>query len=316
MKNQTCILALSVILYLHVPFVCAQELPPIFENTPSHPVASNTIASFPEKTFLENLLVLPDNDILVTSHYEGIIYKVSEGETKTFASVEGKVTGIAAYGKDRFILSGNDQQDKAVLYVLDSKGNIRTLVSIPEARFVNGVTLLKGNDFLVADSYKGCIWKVNVETRQVSQWLTDDLLKRSSDQNPTPGANGIKIANNTLYISNTQQQMLLTVKLKGTTPEKPAVFVRKVNIDDFTIDEGGTIYASTHVYNSVIKITPDKQITTIAGQAEGVAGSTACVLYKEPVTGKRMLYVSTNGGMYYPPATGIEESKIIALRIQ
>jgi sugar lactone lactonase YvrE len=295
--------------------ILAQELPPIFKDTEKKIVPAKTITSFPEKTFLENLILLPDGGMLVNSHYEGIVYKInSKGEKQPFASIKGKVTGIAAYGKDKFVLTGNDENDKAATYLLDSKGNINLLTAMPDAQFVNGITHLSGNDFLIADSYKGCVWQLNAKTKTVSIWLEDDLLKRGSDKNPTPAANGIKIYNNTVYISNTQQKELIKVTLNNGKPAKPELFVINVNLDDFIFDEKGNLYGATHVYNDVIKISPDKKITILAEQPQGTAGCTACVLKKNAKG--YTLYVSTNGGMYYPPATGIEASKIVALQIQ
>jgi sugar lactone lactonase YvrE len=293
----------------------AQELPPIFSTTPKQIAAASTLASFPPKTFLENLILLPSGDLLVSSHYEGVVYKVnSKGEKEKFASVKGKVTGIAAYGKDRFVLTGNDENDKPEIYLLDTKGTINKLMDLKEGQFLNGIAHLSGDDFLVADSYKGSIWKVNANEKIASEWLTDDLLKRGNEQNPTPAANGLKIYNNTVYISNTQKQLLLKVKIENGKPSKPEVFVSKVNLDDFTFDDAGNLYGTTHVYNNVIKISPTKEVTIIAEQPQGVSGCTACVLKKNAKG--YVLYVSTNGGMYFPPPTGIEDSKIVVLSIQ
>ena len=290
----------------------AQELPPIFKNTPKQIAAAKTFASFPQKTFLENLILLPSGEMLVNSHFEGTVYKInSKGDKQKFASVNGKLTGIAAYGNNQFVLTGNDENDKAEVYLLDNKGNIKKLMDLPEAQFANGIAHLNGDDFLIADSYKGCIWKINAKTKTVSEWLTGDLLKRGSEENPTPAANGIKSYNNTVYISNTQKQLLLKVKLTNGKPSKPEVFVSNVNLDDFIFDAAGNLYGATHVYNSIIKITPSKKITVIAEQPQGVSGSTACVLRKN--TKGYTLYVSTNGGMYLPPPTGIEEGKIIEI---
>jgi hypothetical protein len=292
----------------------SQELPAIFKNTPKKILESNTLATFPQKTFLENLILLPDGNLLVNSHFEGVVYKIdTKGNQSKLASVNGKVTGIAAYGKDKFILTGNDENDKPELYLLNNKGTIEKLMDLPDGIFLNGIAHFKNDDFLIADSYKGCIWKVNVKTKTVTNWLENDLLKRSTDKNPTPAANGIKMFKNKIYVSNTQKQLLLQIGIANDKPLEPEIYAKEVNIDDFTFDDIGNLYATTHVYNSIIKITPNKTISIIAEQPQGVSGSTACVLQKAK-TGLQ-LYVSTNGGMYLPPPTGIENSKIVVLKI-
>lgn len=292
----------------------SQELPDIFKKTPKSIAESKTLCEFPKNTFLENLVLLPNSELLVNSHLDGIVYKVDHtGSKSKFATVNGKVAGIAAYGKDNFILTGSDKDDKPVLFLLKGNGTVEKLMDVPEAIFLNGITHLEKDDFLIADSYKGCIWKVNVRNKTIINWLEDDLLKRSTTQNPTPAANGIKKYKNAIYVSNTQKQLLLKIETENNQPLKPEIYASQVNIDDFIFDDKGNIYATTHVYNSVIKITPNLITTIIAEQPQGVSGSTACVLQKSK-NGLR-LYISTNGGMYLPPATGIEESKIVVLKL-
>lgn len=294
----------------------AQQRPPIFDKTPRDIKPVSTLATFPKQTFLENLVLLPDGSMLVNSHLEGIVYKIKpSGEPQKFASVKGKLTGIAAYGKDKFVLTGNDENDKSVLFLLTTGGQISKLMDLPEAQFVNGITYLAVNDFLIADSYKGCIWKINAKTKVASIWLADAALERVSEQNPTPGVNGIKVFQQSVFISNTQKQQIFKVNLTAERQAgKPELYASEVNVDDFTFDVNGNLYATTHVYNSIIKITPDKKISVLAEQPQGSAGSTACVLKKTALG--YTLFVSTNGGMLLPPSTGIEASKVLAISIQ
>lgn len=200
-----------MIILMIIGLVCsklwAQELPPIFKSTPKKIIEGRTLSSFPQKTFLESLVLLSNGEILVNSHYEGIVYKINrEGGKVKFASINGRLVGIAAYGKDKFIVTGSDENETAAIYIINAKGTANKLLNIPNGQFLNGITPLGGNEFLVADSYKGCVWKVNALTKLATEWLTDDLLKRSSEQDPTPAANGIKIYDNTAYISNSQKK--------------------------------------------------------------------------------------------------------------
>lgn len=104
------------------------------------------------------------------------------------------------------------------------------------------------------------------------------------------------------------------MKIQNGKPTKPVVFLSNVILDDFIFDAAGNLYGATHIYNSIVKISPDKQVTIIAEQPQGMSGSTACAI-KKTSTGYT-LYVCTNGGMYLPPSTGIEESKIVAFALK
>jgi hypothetical protein len=64
----------------------------------------------------------------------------------------------------------------------------------------------------------------------------------------------------------------------------------------------------------VVKIDPDGSITTIAQAEQGMVGTTAAAFGR--TQGNRThLYVTTNGGMSFPPPTGIEPAKVVCLEV-
>jgi sugar lactone lactonase YvrE len=126
--------------------------------------------------------------------------------------------------------------------------------------------------------------------------------------------NGIKIYNNALFASNTQRQLLIRIPfVENNTPGTPEVCLTNVNLDDFAFDVQGNLYGTTHVYNSVIQISPDQKITTIATAEQGMAGSTALAFGR--ANNNTNLYVTTNGGMSLPLPGGVEPAKIVKLNV-
>jgi sugar lactone lactonase YvrE len=167
----------------------------------------------------------------------------------------------------------------------------------------------------VADSYKGAIWRVDLARGEAAVWLEHELLSRSNEQNPTPGVNGIKIDKNRVLVSNTAKQLLIAIAMNPDgSAGVPQVLHQSLNIDDFAIDADGSILAATHVYNSLIRIAPDGAVTTIAGPAQGMVGSTAVAFGRSP-DDRRQLYVTTNGGMFLPPAGGVEPGKMVRVSL-
>lgn len=77
----------------------------------------------------------------------------------------------------------------------------------------------------------------------------------------------------------------------------------KPTIDDFAFDSEGNLYAATHIYNSVLNITPDGSTTTIAQSEQGVIGSTA-VAFGRLSNDANCICVVTNGDMFMPPPGG------------
>ena len=302
------------LLFATLQFAVAQTLPPIFEGVQSRLLVARTVAERPPNTFLENLVIDAVGRTLVTSHEDGVIYQYRHGKALTaFAQVPGKVTGIAAGKNGELIATGADLSGKAVIFHVSPKGAVQTLLRIKDGIFLNGIAHLAGQRYLVADSYKGAIWLVDAGKRTATIWLQNALLERADEKSPFPAANGIKVDKRRVLVSNTAKQLLVAIPIGKTgLAGTPTVLKDQVNLDDFVVDKDGSLYGATHVYNSVIRVAPDGQITTIAGTAQGMTGSTAIALGKT-ASGQRALYVTTNGGMFLPPAEGVQPAKLVEI---
>lgn len=279
-------------------------------------IPAQTIAEFPVNTFLESIVVGKNNTLFITNHYEGKIIKIgADGVPIIHAIVTGKATGLAITPEGELLLSGWDEAEIPVVWKISTTGTIELLVKIPEALFLNGLTKLKDNCYLIADSYRGAIWELNIATKSMSIWLENSDLARSSPEEVFPAVNGLKIYNNFLYASNTQKQQLVKIPiLEDSLPGTPEIFLTGINLDDFAFDEMGNLYGTTHVFNSVVKISPDRTVTTIAQLEQGMAGSTA-LAFGSTGSDRTNIYVTTNGGMSYPPATGLEPAKVVRLEV-
>ncbi len=97
-------------------------------------------------------------------------------------------------------------------------------------------------------------------------------------------------------------------------PGEPAVFVTPTNIDDFAFDTDGNLYAATHIYNSVLRISPTGATTTIAQVEQGVIGSTA-VAFGRSAEDVTSIYVVTNGGMFLPPPGGVVPANVVRIEV-
>jgi putative intracellular protease/amidase len=292
------------------------QLPAIFDHTPEAIAPAQAVAEFPVNTFLENITIDSQGTIFVTSYEEGKIYRITaSGECSEYAKINGNIAGIVIDREGNLIVAAAiDRQNPTILCIYPI-GRIETLVTLPDAIFLNGMTHLDADRYLVADSYKGAIWQIDAIAKTAQIWIQNHLLARSNLFNPFPAVNGIKIYQNALFASNTQRRLLIRIPLgHHNTPGMPEVFLTNVNLDDFEFDARGNLYGTTHIYNSVIRISPEKQITIIAKAEQGVTGSTALAF------GRRdhdcmSLYVTTNGGMSLPLPTGVETAKVIHLDV-
>lgn len=291
-------------------------LPPIFEHAPVDRVSSQIIAEFPANTFLESIAIDAENTLFVTSHFDGKILRITpNGAVAVYAEIAGKATGLTFASDGTLLLTGWDANNVSTVFKIASDGSVETLVTLPDAMFLNGLTPLDGDRFLLADSYRGAIWELELGDRAAKIWLEHPLLARSSPDKEFPAVNGLKQCNGVLYASNTEQMLLIKIPIQPTLQAgNPEVFLSNVNLDDFAFDEAGNLYGTTHIYNSVVKITPDGSVTTIAAAEQGLVGSTA-LAFGRTEGDRATVYVVTNGGMSFPPPTGLEPAKVVRLDV-
>jgi sugar lactone lactonase YvrE len=290
------------------------HLPPIYANTPVKLAPAQIVASFPANTFLENLTIAPSSTLFVTNHEVGEVVRISpDGQISTHASIAGKVSGIALTSEGALIVAGWNAEGVSIVMTLAADGEVETVIPLPEAQFLNGITRLAGDRYLIADSYRGAIWLYDLTQQQAKVWLEHPLLTRSNPDSVIPAANGLKRLGDILYVSNTEKMLLLKIPLDAAEqPGEPSIFVEHTNIDDFAFDAAGNLYGATHIYNSVVKITPQGNTTIIAQAEQGVTGSTA-VAFGQGEGDRTALYVVTNGGMFLPPASGVIPANVVRL---
>jgi len=185
---------------------------------------------------------------------------------------------------------------------------------LPGGQFPNGVVRLAAGRYLVADSYRGVIWDVDSGKKTAAIWLEHEWLSRADANNPTPAANGMKLFGSALYVSNTARQLLLRIPVVGGAAGMPQLLMKDIGLDDFAFDDAGVVYGATHVYNSLVRITPQGAVSIMAGLAQGMAGSTAVAASKGPGKGVT-LFVVTNGGLSLPPEGGVQTAKVVRVEV-
>ena len=277
---------------------------------------SSIYCRFPKPAFIENIAGDDHGNLYVTSMDEGKVYRVdSTGKAVEHAKTDARLTGIVAVDETTFLCGGWSAAGVPTIYSLDARQRLIPRLSVPEALFFNGITPLAPGSFLICDAYGGLLWKYDLDSNLVTPWVRHEFLARIDPNNPMPAANGIKVHEDTVFVTNTARNTLLTIPLIAGQPGEPAIYLDDINLDDFAIDADGTIYATTHIFNSVIEIKPGQSPSVIAGIEHGLAGSTAAMLGRT-VSDRRILYVTTNGGLSLPPAGGLEDGKIVKIELR
>ncbi|KAJ6442760.1 2-succinylbenzoate-CoA ligase [Purpureocillium lavendulum] len=291
-----------------------------------------TVFEFPNNSFVENLAVRPNGQILVTvltSRELVLVDPQRPGHSvlvHNFTDANG-LTGITEYEPDVFAVATGDYHFKTpnwgqgtwALWSVDLRGvkvqngalvpppKVSKIVHVPESQLFNGIALLSKKDktLLVADTKAGVIYRVNAKTGDYK------VVINSTETSPlqTPhGVNGVRIYGDTLYFSNSGQFEIFKVRLhEDGTPAGPFVVAAKAKTeideyDDFAVDHDGNIFTSTGSGNSILKVSANgKHQTIVAGSLNStdVAEPTSAVFGRGPLD-KSTLYVTTAGGSAVP----------------
>ncbi|WP_298159999.1 hypothetical protein [Brevundimonas sp.] len=241
-------------------------------STGSTPVVE-TIASYPHGTFLENVTVGRDDALTITSYFDRSLQRIAGASGGVlFSQLDVHPVGIVQGAQGFFVTAhgkafteGPEFTATNVILVLSNAGQEQARYAAPDARFLNGAAVTSSGALLIADSLAGAIWRFDPPTGALTEWLRDPLLA----PNPAAtgfalGANGVKIHDGFVYVSNTSRQALYRVRLSPSgTPEGPLeVFAETGGIDDFSFARDGSIYVATH-QNSITRVSTAGAVETV-----------------------------------------------------
>lgn len=243
--------------------------------------------SFPSSNplFVENILTLPDNRLLLTSFSPtGELFVLdpnSQTPTPIAATSFPNTTiqlGIAPLGNNKYAVATGILGDLVFVY---GTGNIRIIslapnsntarqldvIPVPDTYILNGMISLPARPHILlsADSTGGRILRTDTRTKQTATVISDPLLGTGNNTVLPLGVNGIKIRRGYLYFTNSALGIFARVKINedgtkfGSEIEVVSRLQGKIGytnaFDDFVLDERtGDAYVTWHD-RSLVRIT-------------------------------------------------------------
>ena len=314
-----------------------------------------TVATFPPQFFLENLLMRADHSLLITVLNRGELWYVPPvdgalpvGPVLLFNFPKNgrgqNASGIVEVEPDVFYLASGNwyTSGEGYLYRLDLRGWKPGSNVVPELVFefpkaagaLNGICLIAPKVLLVADSFAGLIWRVDLDADggrpQARVWLAHVSMGYfpGAMKPEQPGVNGVRFAakTNALYYTATAKKLFMRVQVDPQTHEavgEPELIVAGRRGDDFCIDEDREVlYLTTHRQNTIDRVSMNPADNS--GFTQSVAGDP----YTEELIGPssgiwgrgageygRVAYFVTDGGTASPPPDGVVRPAKV-LRVQ
>ena len=293
--------------------------------------AARMIYQFPNGTWVENIAVRPNGNLLVTLVNVPEIWEISPLSNAMevpprllhrFDDAES-MTGIAEIYPDVFAVVALPN----FIWEVDFNGlstvpAVRHLGRIQDAGTLDGMTPLEGaaGQVLITDSRLGLIYRFDTLTGAHEVVLQDDTMSANMDLGLLVGINGLKTYHGYLYYNNSPRRLLCRVGIDTSTGQATGSYetVSAGGLaDDIILGRDGTCYLAGLEDNVVQRVLPNGTRETIAGSLNStlVAGATAGA-FGRTREDSSILYITTGGATTSPVnGTYVEGGKIVALNI-
>ncbi|MFK8908461.1 hypothetical protein [Streptomyces sp. YS-3] len=176
-------------------------------------------------------------------------------------------------------------------------GRPRQIVKLPPNGLPNGLALDEHRGVLyAADSVLGVVWRAPVTGGRRTAWATGTAL------DPVPsgtgfGANGIKVHDGAVWVSNTDRGTLLRIPVRrhGSAGRIQVRAADLDGIDDFafTSRHGDTVLAAVDSTNEVAVVRPDGTHSVVLTQQDGLTNPTSVAVSDRTVYVPSASYFAT-----------------------
>ncbi|KAK3671685.1 hypothetical protein LTR78_008418 [Recurvomyces mirabilis] len=304
--------------------------------TPSE-TSVNLIYQFPNTTWIENLAVRRNGDILCTSLSAAAIFLVNpfeHTEERVLQFVAGNgVLGITEIGDDIFVavtsqvnlMTSEAAAGSAAAWRIDMKAwssgreNFVTLLAnLTQIGLPDGIVSLpsRPTTILIADAAKGLVWKLDTLSGNYTIVIEDDILHSSNPFLPL-GVDGLHVIDEYLYFTNLGDNILCRIAIDkhGNATDEIELVATMPFPDDFALAQDGTAYVVGA--NQLYRVSPDGVVVVLAGgindtTLEGVTSAQ----FGRTREDAGVLYMGTNGGLLAPVNGRLIGGQILAIDIE
>lgn len=290
------------------------------------------VHQFPNGTWLENIAVRPNGNILVSVASRPELWEVtplaqSPGNSQAqlihrFSHTEmGMVTGITELTSDVFAIIVPNTVWKVNMTVQGQITPTR-IATLEDARSLNGMDLLdtERGTVAISDSEAGLVWRLDTNTGDYSVMLEDDTMTPNTKLGPLIGINGLKTLHDYVYYSNTPNQILCRVRVdkdSGNALGPYEIISKEVMSDDFALSPDGVAYLAGLQERVVTRVSPNGCSDDVAGNRNSTVLISATAAAFGRGKNSEVLYITTGGESRHPTnSTSANGGKVMALDLR
>lgn len=230
----------------------------------------------------ENLAFDVHDNLYVSVVLSNEVVKITpDGAQSTYVTFDGApgsfTTGLVTDNNGDLFVGYVPVGGNPVIYVVHPDHSKAVIATFPATSLVNGMTPDVHGNIYVADSFGGYIWRVNVSGGVPEIWV--DLHAPGSRAGGL-GPNGIKFdsSQQNLFVTVPNQSSIYRIPRHGDgTPGTPVVYANNLppTMDDICLDVQDNIYVATQLSFSVLRVSPNGVVETVASAADGLQRTAA-----------------------------------------
>ena len=181
---------------------------------------------------------------------------------------------------------------------------VTKIASIPDTDNLNGMATIPGspNIILLADSGKGAVWTLDIETKRSIITIQEPSFQPTSVRF---GINGINTYGDNFYFTSSGQGIYGSIPINDQgLPTEPVKEIARINTtegtiyDDFAMDLKGDAFIATHPDRvERVPLSGEQSVLVKGVLPTSLAGPTSAVFGRGSVKEESTLYVSA-GGIY------------------
>ncbi|WP_406862860.1 hypothetical protein ABZO31_21505 [Streptomyces sp. HUAS MG47] len=247
----------------------------------------------------ENIALAPDGSAVLTFALARQVVRVDRQGTTTVlaqlpavANPQTPVIGAAATmgvvrAKDGTLYvnyATGTAAENGVWRIRPDGGAPERIAALPPGGFPNGLALdEKCGALYAADSVLGTVWRVPLDGGAPTAWATGTALQPLPAPNGLVGANGIKVHNGAVWVSNTDRQTLLRIPVRhdGTAGPAETRATGIAWIDDFAFTgHGDHVLAALIMSNELALVRPDGTHKILLTAQDGLSNPTSAAVHK------------------------------------
>ena len=237
----------------------------------------------------ENITLEPDGSAVVTFNRARQVARVTtEGVVTILATLPAPASGTAA-------ASGIVRAADGTLYVNYNAGVLSSIwrippnggqpsqfAALPAVAALNGLAIDESESYLyITDSSQGAVWKISLRrgtAGAVTLWAQGAQLQRTGSA--PQGANGIKVHNNAVWVSNTAQGTLMSIPI-DEDGNAGAIITKATGltaIDDFAFAPNGDVVAAQNYVSEASIVYQDGSHKTVLTSSDGLSNPTSIAI--------------------------------------